>query len=407
MADLALYEEYLDLPIDAPANLHGFALDIGASLTKLVYVEDAPEKQHSSDGRNNSVRLRLMTFTNDKLKVVLEIIKQKVLPEDRGSSPMVVIGYGHGVQRARDLINTTLGLTIDYTDEFTSFGVGFHHLFKHIPLEELLHPEEGAIPKDHIAEEDRYPLVLNFLGSAIIYLSIVESPDGKPKISIAGTLSRGGLYFLCMSKMLLGTQNFKEIMSLVERGDPTNVNLTIKDRNGTEITEHPFGKIWNEGIESPKREDVAAALFENTCDDIRLVASTALNGAKAKSIYFVGSFAKDNKKFREIMKTLPELEVQHGRAPVKVGFPRYEGYIGAIGAFIIGVEKLSDPDAKLMRLNIDRSQIGRVMAEAGLSPQEMAQMAQMMGGGGPPDGGHPPGSTGSSQPEEVSHVSHS
>jgi hypothetical protein len=52
-----------------------------------------------------------MTFQNDKLEEVLRIINEEGLPEDRKSSPLVIMGYGHGVQRARDVINSTLGVT--------------------------------------------------------------------------------------------------------------------------------------------------------------------------------------------------------------------------------------------------------------------------------------------------------
>ena len=61
---------------------------------------------------------------------------------------------------------------IDYTDEFTSFGKGFYHLFNNLPLDEFLHLEDGAIPKIPIAEEEKYPLVLSFLGSAFVFLQV-------------------------------------------------------------------------------------------------------------------------------------------------------------------------------------------------------------------------------------------
>ena len=61
---------------------------------------------------------------------------------------------------------------------------------------------------------------------------------------------------------------------------------------------------------SPKRADLAAAFFETMCDDVRLTASNVFGTTKAKSIYFVGSFARENKLFREGMKKLPKHEVK-------------------------------------------------------------------------------------------------
>jgi hypothetical protein len=36
-------------------------------------------------------------------------------------------------------------------------------------------------------------------------------------------------------------------MTLIEDGNPQNVNVTMKDKNGRERSAYPFGKIWKEG----------------------------------------------------------------------------------------------------------------------------------------------------------------
>ena len=134
-------------------------------------------------------------------------------------------------------------------------------------------------------------------GTCIVYVK------DKNVVHLGGTGVGGGT-ILGLSKLLLKTQNIKEIEKLASKGDLANIDLTVKDIIGSsigklleDITASNFGKIKN-----PKRENLAIAILNLVAESI---ATNSLFASGNDPIFLAGRVPRIkfvNKKIKEIGK---------------------------------------------------------------------------------------------------------
>lgn len=129
------------------------------------------------------------------------------------------------------LIKEELSIIIEKRDELVSLVKGYTFMNNYETFYEL---KQGKI---HFVKEKKlvYPHIAVNVGSGISIL-IVNGPNEIKRET--GTLIGGGSNslkigtLLGLSKILIGIDNFDDIMKLAEKGDNKNVDLLIKDIYG-------------------------------------------------------------------------------------------------------------------------------------------------------------------------------
>jgi len=161
----------------------------------------------------------------------LKLLKQK-------SSLSKINVTGGGAFKFNKLLNVNsivikeeLKLNIEKRDELISLVKGYTFMNKYETFYELKQGKIHFVKENHLV----YPHIAVNVGSGISIL-IVNSPNEIRRET--GTLIGGGRFslkigtLLGLAKILIGIDNFDDIMKLAEKGDNKNVDLLIKDIYG-------------------------------------------------------------------------------------------------------------------------------------------------------------------------------
>ena len=267
-------------------------IDVGGSTTKIVGLKDGVLQNTINVKASDPVTSAYGAFGKFLTESGLEIADiDKVMFTGVGSS---------------FLKNEIFGLPCEKVDEFMAIGLGGRHL---TGIENAL---------------------MVSMGTGTAYVSVVGD-----KIVHEGGTGVGGGTLLGLSSVMIGVRTFENIMALAEKGNLSNVDLTIGDISETnisnmngEITASNFGKISDVATDDDKALGIVNLVFQT----IGMCAVFAARAKGLKDVVLTGNLSKNPMARR----TLTMLE---GLYEIKFHIPEHSDFATAIGAAINGQNK--------------------------------------------------------------------
>jgi type II pantothenate kinase len=345
-----------------------FGLDMGGTLSKLVYfephhVDTAHEAERKEKQRTNAFmfktlkygktgqrdpRLTLdvkemggafhfLKFRTDRMQNFFKIIKKEQLL----SCNSRVCATGGGARKFRQNFATEVNVhDLRIGDEIGALFRGLTFLLHWCP-DECYHLESfefgGSEPLKQVSHKLQFPFLVVNIGTGVSIVQ-VDGPDRTQYHRIGGSSIGGGTFLgLCLG--LTGCDNFAEALELASRGKSSKVNLLIKDIYGgdyprynlsADVVAANFGKI----ISHDKMGDITsadlirAALIMVTNNIGNLANLYAHKVLHVPRIVFVGNFLTDNS---IAMRTLAYATHYWSKGKTPALFLRHEGYFGALG----------------------------------------------------------------------------
>jgi len=280
-------------------------LDIGASLTKIVLVNERLE-----------IIRRMVLPSMDPRETALRALNNlfsTIDSEDRAKVRMTLSTGG----RSRFLGNEILGIPIMRVDEIKAIGFG------------------GLT----LSGRNNCLVVSAGTGTALVAVY-----DGGRAIRHVGGTGVGGGTILGLSRRMIGVYDFKVLEEMALRGDPSKVDLTINDIVGgsigilpANVTASNFGKILGEA----SAEDVVAGIFNMVSQTIAVVAVMAAKAYNLEdNVVVTGMLAKSRLISRIIRETTDLFSVN-------VIIPDNCELAGAIGAIAVYLKEKGESDSKI------------------------------------------------------------
>lgn len=258
-------------------------VDLGGSLIKIAHF--------SPEG------LQVQLFPASSLGDVISFL------QERGLQRLVLTGGGS--VRHRQVFDI---FQVDTLDEFSANIAGANYLRE----------AEG---------KTGFPYILVSIGTGTSVYRVNEAGGQR----IAGTAVGGGT-LLGLGRLLTGEMRFADIVAQAEKGDRFLVDVLVRDIYGRDIPGLPgditaanFGKSL-----SPRKEDLARALFQMVGEVIATVACLAAQCHDIAEVVYIGSSLRENEVFREVLDSSTRFLGKEPR------FLRLGEFVGAVGALLKG-----------------------------------------------------------------------
>ena len=265
-------------------------IDIGSTITKVVSVE------------NKSVVHKIKTKALD------------VVTSATGAFGKIVVENGIKISDIERIMITGAGATKLQSDLFG------------IPTKKVNEITAIGIGGMFLSKSDNIVITNIGTGTAIVLAE-------KDKISHLGGSGVGGGTILGLSKMLLRTSNFNDIMKLAEAGDPKKIDLLIGDIMDSDIsflskdsTVSNFGKT----PDNPQSEDIAIGIVSMVYQVIGMLSVFAARSRNIDRIIVTGN-GSDNPIGKKILQAISRLH------SVNFEYPDFADYTTAIGAGLASV----------------------------------------------------------------------
>lgn len=348
-----------------------FGMDIGGTLSKLVYFEPKDSSKDELDAEVEALRnirryltknaaygktghrdlhlqmdnvlirgrrgtLHFIRFPTSEMGNFLALAKSK------GMATLVttVCATGGGAYKFEDNFRTEVNMKLIKCDEFDS-------LIRGIQFVDSINPDECYYWANATDEEkctkvnydfsDPYPFLTVNIGSGVSVLA-VYGPNNFKRIS--GT-SIGGGTFLGLCCLLTGCQTFEEAIQLATTGDHTKVDKLVKDIYGGDydrfelpgdLVASSFGQMNSKERRSNiSREDLARATLVTVTNNIGLLARLCALNQNIEKVVFIGNFLRVNP---IAMKLLAFAMDYWSQGTLKALFLEHEGYFGALGCLL-------------------------------------------------------------------------
>lgn len=349
-------------------NAKRFAIDIGGSLTKIAYYSTVSHKRavYNADFQKNgssgpeqqepkeqpaetdveTARLHFVKFETRHIEAWLRFVQERLV----GVRQKVLVGNtvkltGGGAFKHRDLIASTLGLSVDMEDEMECLINGCNFLLKNITDEVFEYHRHGNPEyKFNNVDPNVFPYLLVNIGSGVSIMK-VESEDKYERIGGSAT---GGGTFWGLGSLMTKAKSFDELLKLAEDGDHRSVDMLVKDIYGgnynamgltSDLIACSFGKtirFTSDNAFSSRdfsESDIARSLLFMISNDIGQIASLYALMHGLTRVYFGGYFLRGHPLS---MHTVSYAINYWSKGKVRASFLRHEGYLGAIGAFLKG-----------------------------------------------------------------------
>lgn len=344
-----------------------FGMDIGGTLSKLVYFEptDAIDTEETVSNvrkylTNNLAygesghrdedkqmedlligqrrgRLHFIRFPTNQMSGFIELAKEKGMAETLST----VCATGGGAYKFEKDFRQELNMELHKFDELDCLLSGLQFIEKNYPKElyywENAGEEEGEAYKVTYDFTDPYPFMLVNIGSGVSILA-VRGPDDYSRVS--GT-SLGGGTFLGLSRLLTNCTTFEEALELAAKGDNRNVDKLVRDIYGGDydrfhlsgdIVASSFGQMnLTEKIAAASKEDLAKATLMMITNNIGSIARLCCRSEGIERVVFVGNFLRIN---TVAMKSLATAMEFWSGGTSRALFCEHEGYFGAVGCLL-------------------------------------------------------------------------
>ncbi|XP_058832430.1 pantothenate kinase 3 isoform X2 [Topomyia yanbarensis] len=378
--------------VDEPLSMPWFGMDIGGTLTKLVYFEPkdiTPGEldqeatvlrnirryltKHSAYGNtgHRDTHLQMDDVEIRGRRGSLHFIRFPTAEMDNfvalavrnGMAQLVttVCATGGGAFKFEDYFRKEVNMKLAKFDELDALIKGILFAEMHNPCECYYWANASDISistKKQFDFSQPYPFILVNVGSGVSVLA-VRGPDNYKRIS--GT-SLGGGTFLGLCCLLTGCNTFEEAIQFATKGDHRRVDKLVKDIYGGDYERFglpgdlvaarylmliylvlemfnclmgfnfSFGQMnLADRRASVSKEDLANATLVTITNNIGSIARMCASNEKIDRVVFVGNFLRVNP---ISMKLLAYAMDYWSKGTLKALFLEHEGYFGAIGCLL-------------------------------------------------------------------------
>jgi type II pantothenate kinase len=225
-------------------------MDLGGSLTKICILSGSKEKSINDfllskkfENINlDSINLYLINFpTIDFEKDIIPLLKEI---NNNIEKIDVIDATGGGAHKFNDALKKNLNIEFTKHDELQSLIFGYKFMNSYSSFYEI-EGDDNAIKKI-AAEELKFPHILANIGSGVSILKV----SSKDKFERVGGTLMGGGTLIGLSKLIIGKDDFNEILEFAKKGNNENVDI-ISDNNIVSS----FGKI-HEYVQAGKKDEI-------------------------------------------------------------------------------------------------------------------------------------------------------
>ena len=327
----------IDLRVKQIINKLLIGLDIGGTLTKLCIIISKTEKDLEkiiSSKKNfkcveiDSYKLYLYHFqTVNYKKDILPILEDinKIVKIEK------IDATGGGAYKYSEIMKNDFGIEFIKHDELRSLIYGYEFMSKYNSFYEI----DNNISKPISSSALTFPHISANIGSGVSFLK-VTSPFKYERVG--GTLMGGGT-LIGFSKLIIGIDNYDQILELASKGNSENVDLNLNDiMGGVGDNENSvissLGKVPEYAQSGKKdvlrKEDIALSLLNMICSEITQYAVLYAEKDNIDTIYYFGTFTKNDS---IINQTLYKAS-NHLNKNIKIRFNYFGGYLGTIGSLL-------------------------------------------------------------------------
>ncbi|CAD5220687.1 unnamed protein product [Bursaphelenchus xylophilus] len=376
----------LILPRELGLPMPWFGLDIGGTLTKLVYFEpshtDYILESDEEFQRGKNIRQYLLSrsaygehgirdkhlqlddvningrcgsihfirFPTDRMLNFIQLVKSKGFTQ---MSSTVCATGGGAVKYALET-EKELNMSLHKSDELESLIKGIELIAANNPNEcyyydKPLEGENKVIWRWSSARSSttdykyinqpceeglQYPYVLCNIGSGVSVMVVKGRNDFQ---RVSGS-SIGGGFFNGLCSLLCGVESFEEAIDLATQGDNKNVDILVGDIYGSgydsiglpsDTVAASFGKACTKaGRESMSRADLARSALATVANNIGATALSVATQNNIERIVFVGNFLRVNPLAARLLAYAMEF---WSKGTKRALFLNHEGYFGAVG----------------------------------------------------------------------------
>lgn len=346
----------ISLPNHSFDDINEISIDIGGSLAKLVYLTKDPNNL-------NGVRLNFYKIETDKINDFISFIKNIISTnyQKLDKSP-TIIATGGGAHKYYDQLKTELNCKIQREDEMQCLIIGLDFFIRGIKDEVFYYDEENNkyIEIDHQPEliesdfENIYPYLLVNIGSGVSMIKVTGPNEGN--FERVGGSSLGGGTLWGLLSILTDCNSFDEMLEMASSGNNENVDLLVGDIYGRSYNKiglksnhiaSSMGKVFKQVIDDSnndhklsreerlskfEQQDIARSLLYAVSYNIGQIAYLQAQRYNLKKIYFAGSYIRNH---YQTIRTLSYAINFWSQGEKKAYFLNHEGYLGAMGAFLM------------------------------------------------------------------------
>ena len=359
-AEAASVEEPAALPPRALSSTQrwpstGFGIDIGGTLTKVVFFQpDRPRGRSSSDAvsdfvlgsdsygttgeRNLEFELKseqlggsmhFLKFESARMESVMSSIASGQW--DFGPKQLRLCATGGGAHKYLGHFKSVLHIDdVAIFDELQALVLGISHLIEvnaeecymlrgptvsfsrgrasttptHERTDDEAAIEEVTVPFT-VDDDTQYPYLVVNVGSGVSIICVTASGEYT---RVGGSAIGGGTFF-GLTAALTGCGDYKTVLELATRGDSSNVDLLVGDIYGGDYTVEDqgidlkastvassFGKFVKEEhrAKTHRNEDLARAVLLMVTGNLGSLAHMKAEEHSAKHVIFTGSYLANN-----------------------------------------------------------------------------------------------------------------
>ncbi|KAI0464915.1 hypothetical protein LJB42_000130 [Komagataella kurtzmanii] len=343
------------LPNQKPLNHVG--IDIGGSLTKIVY----------SSKLENGGKLNFESIETSKVEQIIDRLKE-VLKLHYGFNPdsdsgeqneVIIMATGGGAFKYNQLLLDEIKCPVVKTDEMQSLIVGLDFLITRIPDEIFTIDEHFSYNSVQCLEDPNiYPYLLVNIGSGV---SMIKVTANNTFTRVSGSSVGGGTLWGLLS-ILTAANDFDEMLALAQDGNNENVDLLVGDIYGrgynkiglsADAIAASMGKAFKKvtaDVKVPEdasaeeirarrlerllafdQKDIAKSLLFAISNNIGQIAFLEAQRCGISKIFFAGSYIRNHP---QTVKTLSYAVKFWSNNQQSAYFLRHEGYLGSLGAFL-------------------------------------------------------------------------
>ena len=317
-------------------------LDIGGTLAKIATVnhkdESEIEKVFESFSNMNKIQtgdyiLHLLFFSTSDFETEAMTFLKKI---NEISEITQIHATGGGAYKYEPVIRKSLKAEFIKYDELISLVDGYIFINDYGFIYKIQNFDERIeVPSLDL----EFPHITVNIGSGVSILKVC-SPLQKDIQRVAGTIMGGGT-LIGLSKLLIGIDDYNEIINLAQKGNYHNIDLCNEDLYGKiskknssqpEIPISSFGKVYNyvsDKKKSYEKEDIAVSLLNMICLHITQIASLVAKKYKINNIYYYGNFTRSS----FAISLLNKASLTWNKN-LKVRFNILNGFMGSIGTLV-------------------------------------------------------------------------